>query len=876
MKKRPIEIIKKAQRGVLRFGWIFILGLLLACPGSSVQSEVVSYNSPLIWSISGEGDFTLEQYTSPGTYELSRAIVTSGRIRSITASWKFQGQVKLEVSADDGVNYTQVVNGVTLSSGFRKGSRLKWRVVLGAESVLSEIRISYTDASGLISNFGQPLLSGFAYRKPIYINNASGREMFNYQLKINVGEASSTDSFDVQCHGAIYDDFEDIRFTSTDRKTILPHYLETIKSIEPSRQAVCWVNIPQIPVEGIMLYMYYGNTNAEDISSADAVFDFYDDFKGTELNVAKWALQQGESAVSEKGLELYGAQIASREYKIKDGVIEYRAKAEAGNEIRVVLRASKEDLLEGSNQIAYSSNYTGAEHCVATEGIVRANESAPITSGVDYNYRVSLKGTQITFQRYDDEYQNVEAEVTYTDVAGLTTGYIGLTTGVGRKACFKWVRVRRYPANAAEVDPGSALSKPERVDMPYFADLQLNKKGNLVLKDDETQGNYVSTGITLPYEARIFVPSYGAARTDEGIVKLGVSMDRGKAWIKGTWDKRNYFVSKKDIMRADKLKFRLDFERVNGVGAELEVLSIDYKPGTITLLEPNGGEQWQSGASESIFWSAQEYGSEYYMLLEYSLDKGKNYEVITEEAENTGKYTWDVPKNISSEEVLVRISDSLYEKVFDISDTEFAIFMKKEIEKPEEAKKIEEELIKEKKKGEKGKRGRRRQKTGTPEPEVPAIEVEDVDLDTLTETSGRVGTKAYEALVKLGDNYHSDPDEDARACFKHGDIVLIKPAGYAWTDSERSGFLIVELFLTEEEAIQLMQPKKAEMSRAEKKGERRIRKLKKRANRINLKKLGISKRDAKKAKVRRKKLKALGKRLKGKALKVTVIEEKKD
>ncbi|MBU4140932.1 MAG: hypothetical protein KKA80_03460, partial [Candidatus Omnitrophica bacterium] len=126
----------------------------------------------------------------------------------------------------------------------------------------------------------------------------------------------------------------------------------------------------------------------------------------------KWEVKQGIAAVSDAQLKLDGAEVLSSDYQIKDGIIEYRARAGAGNEIRLILRGEKDEALpEATNQIAYSSVYEGAEHCIAVGDIVKANQAQAITSGATYDYRVILQGTSLTSQRYTQDYETLEAEV---------------------------------------------------------------------------------------------------------------------------------------------------------------------------------------------------------------------------------------------------------------------------------------------------------------------------------------------------------------------------------------------------------------------------------------------------------------------------------
>jgi len=163
--------------------------------------ETIVHKPPLIWRTDGEGDYLLSEFAADGTYELAEVVKTSGRIETLTASWEFKGEVTLEASADNGLHYTPVVYGVPLIFDTQyairdthdaiSGNRIKWRVTLGPDSELSEIRIAYTDTSGAGNTFGEPELSGFKFRKSLYITNSSGEELFNYQIPILVGQSTN-------------------------------------------------------------------------------------------------------------------------------------------------------------------------------------------------------------------------------------------------------------------------------------------------------------------------------------------------------------------------------------------------------------------------------------------------------------------------------------------------------------------------------------------------------------------------------------------------------------------------------------------------------------------------------------------------------------
>lgn len=794
----------------------FYLSVGLANPG------MVTLKSALTWRPDEKGDyrFDKESLSLPGSYEIDSAYETEGQIETIIANWKFSGKVTLKVSADNGANYTAIINGLPLVSGFVKGNQLKWRVTLGEDSELREIKLAYTDSLGVVGTFGEPQLSGFKFKKSIYISSVD-EELFNYQMKIKVAESEGEESADVDCGRNIQADFKDIRFTAADGETLLSYYLESITGDEPNRIATFWVKIPQIPPEGLPIYMYYSNPGAKDLSNGEDTFDFFDDFSGDNLDLTKWELKQGVYSVFDSQLKLENAEIFSKDYLIKDGIIEYRARADIGNEVRLIARGEKDDLLAGVNQVAYSSNYSGAEHCLAIGDIVRANQSKAITSGASYNYRVILDGANLAFQRYSEDYQELEAEIEYNDENGLSQGSIGVKSGNDCVSYFDWVRVRKYSSYEVAVDKGATqLAAAEQVELPDFYGLTLSENGDLILGEDYVQGRYTSRIVALADEARIFIPSYkitnnGLSTVDNGL-SIDVSMDAGGDYATNCVQGDFYYASKDDFTVGNAWKFKLSLQASELIPPQLSEVSVDYRAGRILLITPNDGEIWPPQQQRQIAWSALEYEPSYEMKLEYSLDAGVTYTEITKATKNTGTYLWTVPDAISHQ-ALVRFSDALEPRVFDVSDETFTISAEEAIAEEE----MEEEV------------------EGVEAEEAQAEET--IPSEQLDETSQQPGIQAYDILVKLGDNHNLDPEEDARACYKEGDIIVVKPAGHKWSDNERNSFLIVQVYLSEEEARQLTAPKVINTGKKNKDG-RPIKEIVRiRSRYIDLKKFGLSK-----------------------------------
>ncbi|MFH0734579.1 MAG: T9SS type A sorting domain-containing protein [bacterium] len=100
-----------------------------------------------------------------------------------------------------------------------------------------------------------------------------------------------------------------------------------------------------------------------------------------------------------------------------------------------------------------------------------------------------------------------------------------------------------------------------------------------------------------------------------------------------------------------------------------EVFSI-YNP-VLTVFTPNGGENWQTGTTQSITWNSANLTS---VKIEYTTNNGINWLVIADSvAANSSAYSWIIPNTISTN-CKVRISDKNDESFKDESDAVFTIY----------------------------------------------------------------------------------------------------------------------------------------------------------------------------------------------------------
>ncbi len=111
-------------------------------------------------------------------------------------------------------------------------------------------------------------------------------------------------------------------------------------------------------------------------------------------------------------------------------------------------------------------------------------------------------------------------------------------------------------------------------------------------------------------------------------------------------------------------------DAVDGVPSDMSNAAFSIAELAISLIAPNGDELWSYNISYAIQWSTN--GAVAGIRLEYSIDNGANWTLITPNAPNTGAYNWAVPQNLS-DNCLVRVSDSADGSPFDVSDAVFRI-----------------------------------------------------------------------------------------------------------------------------------------------------------------------------------------------------------
>lgn len=117
---------------------------------------------------------------------------------------------------------------------------------------------------------------------------------------------------------------------------------------------------------------------------------------------------------------------------------------------------------------------------------------------------------------------------------------------------------------------------------------------------------------------------------------------------------------------AGKITFETELKSVQTFGIKTTAAVVS----TLTVISPNGGENWAAGSRQMIKWTSSGIMGE--VKIEYSIDKGALWNTITPAAPNNGGYCWTVAQAASTQ-CLVRVSGAADGTPADTSDNAFAI-----------------------------------------------------------------------------------------------------------------------------------------------------------------------------------------------------------
>lgn len=136
-------------------------------------------------------------------------------------------------------------------------------------------------------------LTGWTCRRQITVRAVPGAGT-DYQICLRIAENLTTEAAHLSLLGqsALFptdkNDSGDIRFTTSDGQTLCPLWVERVTGTSPNRVATVWVKVPVSLETDQVLYCYFGNAGASNVSSGTDVFLVFDDFDGGSLDTNLW------------------------------------------------------------------------------------------------------------------------------------------------------------------------------------------------------------------------------------------------------------------------------------------------------------------------------------------------------------------------------------------------------------------------------------------------------------------------------------------------------------------------------------------------------------------------------------------------------------
>ena len=313
----------------------------------------------------------------------------------------------------------------------------------------------WLDGTRLIDTDGDGILeettwwnSNWKYRKPILISNQAGN-LTDYQVKIEINLSQEFSQ------GKIQQYCQDVRFTwlntTSNQEQKIPYWIEEC-NLSANDNATFWIKVPFLENNtNTTVYLYYGNPSASSESDGDAVFEFFDDFEGIELDTTKWQTFGTFDALEVINGELHGkteqgsALVVSKSTFDRNIIIE--------SVTRLISREIGEaylvqDIDNWMNNYYFKGDqwYERIKRRKSGSESVLATQTVSLAFNTYYLLKTILKSSDIIFKIYDMD-GNLKVTVTASDTT-WSNGYVGFRTygssGSPSEWYVDWIRIRKY------------------------------------------------------------------------------------------------------------------------------------------------------------------------------------------------------------------------------------------------------------------------------------------------------------------------------------------------------------------------------------------------------------------------------------------------
>jgi len=174
--------------------------------------------------------------------------------------------------------------------------------------------------------------------------------------------------------------------------------------------------------------------------------------------------------------------------------------------------------------------------------------------------------------------------------------------------------------------------------------------------------------------------SYNIEWTSEGIqnVKIQYSINDGTSWviISSSYPVDSTYLWTVPDQPSDQCLIKLTAVEADSIVSESANVFTITATRSLVVTSPNGGENWAAGTSQVITWTSENVDE---VNIEYSINNGDTWIVLTENTASDGIYTWNPVSNNPTTSARIKITDAINSTPSDISDANFTISSEQEL-----------------------------------------------------------------------------------------------------------------------------------------------------------------------------------------------------
>jgi hypothetical protein len=319
------------------------------------------------------------------------------------------------------------------------------------------------------------------YRRGILISNANGENLENFQISFGLDTASLISNSKMQNNCA------DLRVTDW-HGNLLPHWIEEGSPGCNASNTKVWVKIPNIYKgnDASTIFIYYGNSGADNVEDGRSVFELFDDFK----EYSGWIGETNNFSLSLDGAR----QVLGVSGSNAPGEIYKEVQFESDYVVELAIRTPNTTQNNPHPGFIFASNGTNADYygiyLRASNNLIVETHNAVFGSfansqSIDANwhvYKAVVSSGTLKALYFDSTRQSA------FDNWDITNSYshVGIWSHGAGTAYYDNLFVRRY----ANIEPSTSISTSEEISPAPVAYWKFDEESGNTAYDSSGQGNH--------------------------------------------------------------------------------------------------------------------------------------------------------------------------------------------------------------------------------------------------------------------------------------------------------------------------------------------------------------------------------------------------